>query len=279
MTVAEVGRPRASRAPLKLRKRSPIIDVLQVAVLAAVLIWFTLKGAGAINYNWQWYRVPVMFYRVVDGEFILGPLIEGLFMTLKISGAALILALFIGLATALLRRSNSYSGRALAYGYLELIRNTPLIVQIYLFYFVLAPIVGTTPFWTGVIALAVFEGSFTAEIFRAGIESVKKGQWEASDSLGLPRHETFRRVVLPQALPLMLPPLTGQMVSLIKHSAILSAVAVFDLTTVGLDLIADTFMAFEVWLSVAGVYLALTITLSVSVSLFENRIRKRAQHW
>lgn len=274
MTTAEsVAATGATSAP----KRSPWIDLIQFAVLVAGLFYVAILGASALNYNWQWYRVPKLIYRVVDGEFLSGPLLDGLFVTFEITAWSLPLAIVIGLITALLRRSNSFAGRALATGYLQLIRNTPILVQVYIFYFVLAPIFGVGGFWACVLALSFHEGSFAAEIFRAGIESVEKGQWEASDSLGLNRANTYRHIVLPQAVPLMLPPLTGQLVTLIKHSSILSAVAIFDLTTMTFDLVAETFMAFEIWLTAGAMYLAVTVTLSILVNLLEIRVRKRGQ--
>ena len=258
-------------------RRSPWIDLAQFAVLVGGLFYLVFLGAGSLNYNWQWYRIPRLIYRVVDGELLLGPLMDGLFVTFEITAWSLPMAIAIGLITALLRRSNSFAGRALATGYLELIRNTPILVQVYIFYFVLAPIFGLGGFWACVLALSFHEGSFTAEIFRAGIESVEKGQWEASDSLGLSRADTYRHIVLPQAVPLMLPPLTGQLVTLIKHSSILSAVAIFDLTTMTFDLVAETFMAFEIWLTAGAMYLAVTVTLSVLVNLLEIRVRRRGR--
>jgi len=113
------------------------------------------------------------------------------------------------------------------------------------------------------------------EIFRAGIQSVGRGQWEAAKSLGLSPFDVYRDVVLPQALRLVLPPLTGLVVNLIKHSAIVSAIAIADLTTAGRNVVADTFMSFEIWFTVAAIYLALTVTLSVFVSYLEHRLRVR----
>ena len=118
-----------------------------------------------------------------------------------------------------------------------------------------------------------FEGSFASEIIRGGIVSVEKGQWEASKTIGLGRWQTYFHVVLPQAIPIMLPPLTGILVNLIKHSAILSFVAVFELTTEARNLIADTFMSFEIWMLVGGMYLVMTIALSTLVGFFERRVR------
>jgi polar amino acid transport system permease protein len=251
-----------------------LADLAQLALLLAAIAWVVLNGAGGLGYNWQWYRIPQYLVRVVDGTLIWGPLIRGLGVTLEISAAGLVLTLAIGLVTALLRTSSSFAGRLLAGLYIQLVRNTPLLVQLYLFYFVLAPILGISRFWTAIICLAVFEGSFAAEIFRAGIASVPKGQWEASDSLGLGRYARFRRVILPQAVQLMLPPLTGQAVSLIKDSSIVSVIAIFDLTNEGRTIISDTFMSFEVWFTVAAIYLVLTVGLSAAASWFERRVAR-----
>ena len=163
----------------------------------------------------------------------------------------------------------------LASAYLQLFRNTPLLVQMYLFYFVISPIIGVDRFWTGVICLAFHEGSFIAEIIRAGIQSVERGQVEASESLGLTRWNTYRYVIFPQAIPLMLPPLTGQLVNLVKNSSIVSVIAIADLTTEGRNVIADTFLSFEIWFTVAAIYLAINISLSVLVTLLEQRVRAK----
>lgn len=266
-----------TKAPPKpSRWRLPWLDLAQFILLAGGLVYFAAAGAAALNYNWQWYRMPRLFYRVIEGEFIVGPLIRGLYVTFELTAWALPLAIAVGLSTALLRRSDSFAGRYLASGYLQLIRNTPILVQVYIFYFVIAPIFGINAFWACVMALAFHEGSFVAEIFRSGIDSVQRGQWEASDSIGLTRYHTYRHIVMPQAVPLMLPPMTGQIITLIKHSSILSAVAIFDLTSRALDLIAETFMAFEIWLTVGAIYLVVTGTLSVLVGLLEHHIRRRS---
>jgi polar amino acid transport system permease protein len=255
-------------------RRRLMADLGQVALALAGIAWLVLNGAHAFGYNWQWYRVPQYILRVVDGQIIWGPLVRGLLVTLQISAWALVLTLAIGLVAALLRTSRSFAGRALAGGYVQLIRNTPLLVQLYLFYFVLAPILGVGRFWTGILCLGVFEGSFAAEIFRAGIQSVPKGQWEASRSLGLGRYVEFRRVILPQAIQLMLPPLTGQAVSLIKDSSIVSVIAIFDLTNEGRTIISNTFMSFEIWFTVAAIYLILTTSLSAVAGHLERRVAR-----
>jgi len=258
---------------LDLRRRN-LSDVTIFLFVAALIVWGILRGAGAMHYNWQWYRVPRYFYRVIDNELIWGPLVRGLIVTLQITLWAALLAFSIGLAVALLRLSRSFSGRWLSAIYLEAIRNTPLLVQMYLFYFVLSPILGIERFWTGVLCLAFFEASFISEIIRGGILSVPKQQWEAAASLGLKGGATYLKVVLPQAVPLMLPPLTSSLVNLVKASAIVSTIAVFDLTNEGRTVIADTFMTFEIWLTVAAMYLVLTISLSAIAAGMERRARR-----
>ena len=254
--------------------QSPASGTLQYALVMGGLIWLTIEGAAGMGYNWQWYQIPRYFYRVIDEELIWGPLATGLVVTIEISLYSMLLTLALGLLTALLRMSNSLSGQVLARVYLETIRNTPMLVQIYVFYFVIAPVLGIDRFWTGALCLGLFEGSFASEIIRAGINSVPRGQWEAASSVGLSRFASYRYVVLPQAIPLMLPPMTGVLINLIKHSAIVSVIAVFELTTEGRNIIADTYMAFEVWLTVAGIYLVLTVSLSIFVGYLERRLRQ-----
>ena len=248
-----------------------ITQAVLVFFIISYLIW---SGAQAMEYNWQWYRVQPFFYRVIDNEVILGPLVRGLIQTLKLAAIPGVIASAIGCITAFARLSSSSAGRICSKLYLESIRNTPLLVQLFLFYFVLAPIFDIDRFWAAVLCLSFFEGSFAAEIIRGGIVGVDKGQFESADAIGLNLFDKYRFIVVPQSLPLILPPLTGLLISLIKHSAIVSVIAVSELTTAGLNLISDTFMAFEIWFIVAGIYLVITITLSICVSLFELSLNK-----
>lgn len=271
--------------PHELRKREKnsldmtsalraVWQIAQAVLVFAALGYLVWRGALAMEYKWQWYRVPPFFYRVVDGELIWGPLVLGLVQTLKLAAISGVIAILIGFATALARLSDSIAGKAIATWYLESIRNTPLLVQLFLFYFVLAPIFGIDRFWAGVLCLSAFEGSFAAEIIRGGILGVDKGQYEAADAIGLKSVDKYRFIVIPQSLPLILPPLTGLIISLIKHSAIVSVIAVEELTTAALNLISQTFMAFEVWFVVAGIYLVVTIALSVGVTFIERSLNK-----
>ena len=249
-------------------------NIAQAMLVFLLLGWLVWRGALAMEYNWQWYRLPPFFYRVIDGEVIWGPLVWGLIQTIKLAIVSGVVAIMIGSVTAFARLSDSIASKRIATWYLEAIRNTPLLVQLFLFYFVLSPIFGIDRFWSGVLCLSFFEGSFAAEIIRGGIQGVDQAQYEASDAIGLSTTDKFRYVIIPQSMPLILPPLTGLLVSLIKHSAIVSVIAVTELTTAALNIISDTFMAFEVWLVVAGMYLVLTISLSTAVSLFERRLNR-----
>jgi len=251
-----------------------LLDLSLFAVGVAAVGWAVYAGAAAMGYNWQWYRLPRYFYRVIDGEFVAGPFLRGLLVTVQITLSAAAIAFALGLATALLRLSRSYAGHLLATAYLEIVRNTPLLVQMYLFYFVLSPMLGIDRFWTGVLCLAFFEASFISEIIRGGVLSVERGQWEGAAALGLRPRAVYAKVVLPQAVPVMLPPLTSAVVNLVKNSAIVSTIALFDLTNEARTVIADTFLSFEVWFSVAGIYLAITLALSGVAVHLESRARR-----
>lgn len=255
----------------KIMLNSPFFDGVKFIMLAMFCGWLIYRGSGRIGYNWQWYQVPRYLFTFENNIFTPGPLLEGLWVTLKITACSLVLATVFGLLTALLRLSGSLVGRVLARVYLEVIRNTPLLVQIFFLYFVLAPIFELERFAAAVIALSLFEGAYASEIIRAGIVSIHRGQWEAAHSLGLSSFDTYRTVVLPQALQRILPSLTGQAVSLIKDSALVSTIAVYDLTMQGRTIIAETFLTFEIWFTVAAIYLIITLVLSLIVNVLEKR--------
>ncbi|MGD8171957.1 amino acid ABC transporter permease [Vibrio sp. TRT 21S02] len=251
----------------------PVLSaLLQISLLILGIGWLLDSGAQAMGYQWQWERVPDYLFFYEDGEWWPAELIDGLLVTLKISSISLLFTLIIGLATALLKLSNSIVGRALATGYVELIRNTPLLVQIYLLYFVFGPVIGLDRFSTAVLALALFQGAYTAEILRGGLNSIEKGQFEAARSLGLTPFYTYYDVILPQLLQRTLPPLTNEVVSLIKNSSIVSVMAIFDLTTEGRNIVSETAMPFEIWFTVAAIYLLLTLSLSGLSAWMEHKL-------
>lgn len=244
------------------------------ALTMAALAWAVMRGAEASGYSWQWYRIPA-YIVLPDGSP--GPLLRGAGVTLMISLFSFAGTSVLALAVALLRLSASPVGRFLAWTYLELIRNTPLLVQIFFVYFVLAPMVDMGRMQSAVLTLVLFEGAYASEIVRAAILVIPRGQWEGALSLGMTRSSVYRRVILPQALQHALPSLTGQGVSLIKDSALVSTIALLDLTMQAQIIVAETFLAFEVWFTVAGIYLVFTLALS-GLSKFLEKQKTRRSH-
>lgn len=265
------ARPPPLPRPVVWHRRASF-DLLVFAVLSAGLVWLAVHGAQSMSYRWQWGRVQRYLWRVVDGEIVWGPLLKGLGVTLQISAVAMVIALLLGFVVALMRLSGGRVAGAMATVYVEIVRNTPILVQMLIFYFIVARILGVDRYWSGVLCLAIYQAAFTAEIVRAGLQAVRRGQWEAARSLGLGPLDTCRDVILPQAVPLMLPPMAGVLVNLVKHSSIVSVIAIFDLTTQGRTIVSDTFLAFEIWLTVAALYLVVTLTLSGLVAWLERRV-------
>jgi len=265
-------------APGRLRNIFPavrplIIDLLKFALLAVVLTTVMIRSTEDLGYHWQWYRVPRYLLSAAEGAWMPGLLLKGLFVTLQITAVGLVVASALGLVTALMRLSNSILARMLARLYLELIRNTPLLVQLFFIYFVLSPVLAISGFTSAVLALSLFEGAYASEIIRAGILSIHRGQWEAAFSIGLNTWRTYRLVILPQALRSIAPPLTGQAISLIKDSALVSTIAIYDLTMQGQTIVAETYLVFEIWFTVAAIYLVITLALSFTVAFMETRFR------
>ena len=249
-------------------------DFLLYALLLGAAAWFLASGEQGLGYHWKWYRMPrYLFTHTVDGSLSPGPLLRGLGITFQITGVSMVLAMAFGLITAILRQTSSFTARLAARGYVEFIRNTPLLTQIFFIYYVIAPIIGIDAFASAVLALSLFEGAYASEIFRAGIVSVQRGQWEAAYSLGLSTFDTYRTIIVPQAVRRVLPPLTGVAVSLIKDSSLASTIAIYELTQHGNVISSDTFMVFEVWFTVAAIYLCITLPLSMVVSMLEKRLR------
>jgi len=200
-----------------------------------------------------------------------GLLLTGLILTLEISALSIILGVIIGLITGLARLSSSPAPKWLAIGYIELIRGTPLLVQIYIFYFFIGQVFGLSNFMAGVLALSFFAGAYIAEIIRAGIQSIHKGQMEAARSLGMNYPQAMRYIILPQAFKRILPPLAGQFISLIKDSSLVGVIALVELTRAGREIGTSTFNYFEVFFTVAVLYLILTFSLSMIVQYLERR--------
>jgi len=249
------------------------LDLAIYAAVAGTLVYAAVTGAGESGYNWQWHRMPAKFAVFSDSGLVAGPLLKGLSTTLKVTAASFFFAFLAGLFAALGALSRSFSGRLLSRLYVESIRNTPLLIQIYFLYFVAGRVFPMDRFTCAVLALSLFEGAYVCEILRAGILSVDVGQEQAAKSLGLSRPQVYAHVVLPQALVHVMAPLTSQAVSLVKDSALVCTIALFDLAMAARSVVSDTFLAFETWLCVAAVYLALTLLLSAAADVLYRKTR------
>ncbi|WP_025209336.1 amino acid ABC transporter permease [Hippea sp. KM1] len=207
-----------------------------------------------------------------NSSYKAGPLLMGLYMTIKVSIASIIMALVIGFIAGLMRISDNPLLRNLSILYIELVRGTPLLVQIFIVYFFIGTIFSMTRFFAGAFALAVFEGAYIAEIIRAGIQSIPRGQTEAAVALGMNYYQVMRYIIMPQAIKRVLPALAGQFISLIKDSSLLSVISLTELTKAGREIVSSTFSPFEVWFSVAALYFIVTYTLSLLDRYLERRL-------
>ena len=251
----------------------------------------TVKGLDST----ESYTFPAESVAVEEGDMIYlgdtlatfkkwkpGLLIIGLWITLKISVIATILGVIIGVIGGLTRISSNPALKWTTIGYVELIRGSPLMVQILIWYFVLGTVIndlladyglGRLPaFWYGVASLACFAGAYVTEIVRAGIQSIHRGQVEAARSVGMTYAQSMRYIILPQALRRILPPLAGQFISLIKDSSLLGIIAIRELTKAAREAVSASLQPFEVYLMVAVLYLFLTFTLSMFVQRLEKRM-------
>jgi polar amino acid transport system permease protein len=240
------------------------------------------------------YNIPESDLKVSVGDYLYpgyvmatrenwkpGILVQGLWLTLEVSVISTLLGIVIGLFGGLARLSSNPAFKWSSITYIEIIRGSPLLVQIFIWYFVLGTLINTIlakygispipPLWYGVAALACFTGAYVAEIVRAGIQSIHRGQIEASRSLGMTYAQSMRYVILPQALRRILPPLAGQFISLIKDSSLLGIIAVRELSKATREVVTTSLQPFELWFVCALLYLFLTFTLSMFVQYLERR--------
>ncbi len=289
--------------PAPGRRRLGLVDILVLAVLAAVVVYVGWRAQTVLRYNWNWAPVWnfVVRYDPEVGSWVPNIILKGLWTTIRISIWAALLAALFGGAMGIARVSNSLFLRLVARSYVEMIRNVPPLVFIFVFYFFLTSqlvpalgldswvrtaspgaratidlLLGPPQFLpallSAVLCLALFEGAYVTEIVRGGIESIDRGQWEAARSLGLTRARTLRLIVLPQAIQRTIPPLAGQFISLIKDSSIVSLISIQDLTFLGNEVAATTTRVFEAWTIVAVLYFALCFALSRQFARLELRM-------
>ncbi|MCG6895028.1 MAG: ABC transporter permease subunit [Desulfobacteraceae bacterium] len=262
----------------------------------------TPEGKGAVirvaeedTDNVESYSVPDRKeIRVDDGDFVYpgdvlaiyrkwrpGLLAQGMWITLKVSLYAIVFGIAIGLLGGIARISSNPAAKWASITYVELIRGSPLLVQIFIWYFVLATLINQlllkwgipeiSALWYGVASLAFFAGAYVTEIVRAGIQSIHRGQIEASRSLGMNAAQCMWYVILPQALRRILPPLAGQFITLIKDSSLLGIIAIRELTKATREGITTSLQPYEFWFTCAILYLILTFTLSMFVQWLERR--------
>ncbi len=201
-----------------------------------------------------------------------GPIANGMVMTLQLSVVSLLCSVVLGLGIGLGRLSANPALRKLCILYIEIIRGTPLLVQIFIIYFFVGTVLSLDRFTAGAAALTLFSAAYVAEIIRAGIQSVPTGQMEAARSLGMSYVRAMVEVILPQALRRSLPALAGQFINLIKDSSLVSVISLTDLSKAGREVVSSTFAPFEVWFTIALLYLVMTASLSWLVQRLERHM-------
>lgn len=207
-------------------------------------------------------------------------LILGAGVTLQITLLSVGFGLFIGMFMGMARLSKIWAVKLVATVYVDFIRGTPLLVQIFLMYFALPVVTGQRidPFVAAVTACSINSGAYIAEIFRAGIQSIDKGQMEAGRSLGMSWPQTMRYIILPQAFKRIIPPLGNEFIAMLKDSSLVSVIGFEELTRRGQLIIARTYGSFEIWMTVAFLYLIMTLTISRLVDYLERRYKIDDKH-
>lgn len=200
--------------------------------------------------------------------------IDGALKTLEISLLAILIAIPIGVIFGMGRISKNKIFRLISSIYVEIIRGVPLLVLLIWIYFVLGQFLKLGSYWGAICGLAIFAGAFIAEIVRAGIQAVPKGQMEAARSLGMSHAKAMTHIILPQAFRRVLPPLASQFIMLIKDSSLVSVIAATELTLNAKNLVATSFRSIEVWTFVALIYFIMTFSLSLIIRYFEKRLLK-----
>lgn len=282
-----------------------VLDATVLLIVTAAGVYLVYRIQAGLHYRWHWSAIPQYLFRydTVAGSWRPNVLVLGLLTTIRLSIWATALATIIGTVMGLLRVSSGLFNRLIGGTYVEIVRNLPPLVLVFIFYFFIGdqilPALGTerlvsgisgsgrsllkvlfappallVPFLSALVTLALFEGAYITEIVRSGIQSIEAGQWEAAAALGFTRSQQMRHIILPQAVQRILPPLAGQFISTIKDSAIVSVISIQELTFQGMELMATTYFTFEIWITITGLYLLLTLSCSLAVERLEIRLRK-----
>lgn len=276
-----------------------------LVLLALVLGYLGYRLTHHFEQEWQWDTILRYLFRYDEkkSQWVPNMLVEGLLTTIRISIWATFMATIIGLVMGLFRSSRSRFKRMVGRTFVEIVRNMPPLVLIFIFFYFVSdqimPLLGVddfirsrsektqdilavfiapparfSAFISAAVTMAIYEGAYITEIIRSGIQSIEKGQWEASHALGLSWWQQMRHVVLPQAFQRTIPPMAGQFISTIKDSSIISVISIQELTFQGSQLMAATYLTFEVWTTVALLYLILTLTCSLAARWLEAHMRR-----
>jgi len=285
------------------------LDALILAVGLGLISYIFYRAQFHFHYNWNWQLIPGYLIRqeTESGCWVLSLLGQGFLATVRLTVWGGLLAALIGGVVGVCRVAHSLFLRLISRTYVELIRNIPPLVFIFIFYFFISgqimPLLNVeeriatagpatlriltwlfgppellTNFLSGLICLAMFEGAYVAEIVRAGIEAVPKGQSEAARALGMHSGQVLSEVVLPQAVEKMIPPLAGQFISLIKDSSLISLISIQELTFAGTELAVSSGRVFEVWLTVAALYFLLCFSLARLFRRLEHRLKRHRRY-
>ncbi len=197
---------------------------------------------------------------------------DGVMVTFEVTIISIILSFFVGLITGLGRISKNRVVNLIASTYVEVIRGIPLLVQLFYIYYAVGSLTRIPPFFAAILAMTVCYGAYMGEVFRAGIESIDKGQTEAAMSLGFNKKQTMFYVILPQAMRTILPPVGNEFIALLKDTSLVSIIAVADLLRRGREYATSTFHYFETFTMIALIYLVITLLLSKFVSYMEKKM-------
>ncbi len=287
-----------------MKKHNYLLDgiILIALILAGILVFIRVKTG--FSYTWNWGAIPQFFFRIDEsGNIKSNLLMLGFYTTIKLSFWSSLAAIIIGTLMGILRTRKNLFSRLTGRTYIEIARNTPPLVLIFIFYFFIGNNItaalgidewarnlsGTgkgilsflfskperfAEFLSALFTLAVYEGAYVAEIIRGGLESIQKGQFEASYALGLSSTDKYRFVILPQVFRKVLPSLTGQAISTIKDSSIVSIISIQELTFQGMEIMASTYLVFEIWITITAMYFILTLSLSTLATFLEGRMIK-----
>ena len=231
-----------------------------------------LSLTSCTDYEWGWY---ILSPNKVNGLSNLKFLLSGMAVTIYISVISIIISMILGFIIAIPSLAKNKYLTYINIGYVEIVRAIPLLVLILWVYYGLPIMTGISfsPFVSGIIALAISESAFQAEIFRAGIKSIKKAQWEAGSSLGLSFFKRLRLVILPQAIKNILPAFGNQFVYVLKMSSLVSIIGIADLTRKANELVVTTYRPLEIYTFLILEYLILILFVSFFVRKLENKLK------